>query len=149
MVQELAPVRAQIGRKANPLWEGSINAACSKREAFDSLPNDAHDRSCENEAAPHDADIYLSTGNTDPKFHNVRWQVFCTASQVLHVLDLELTHGMDSAMAQRHFPFDDPRQRLFGQPGDPDTECARGSISAAPHASLFYQTVFANFHIFI
>ena len=24
--------------------------------------------------------------NTDPKFHNVSWQVFCAASQALHVL---------------------------------------------------------------
>ena len=72
-------------------------------------------------------------GNPDPKFHNIRWQVFCAAWQAFHVLDLELAHGLGSGIAQRHFLINHPRKRLCGHSG----------------ASFFHQAVFAEFLIFV
>jgi len=126
-----------------------MNAARSKCDVFDPLPNNAHRRGCENEAAPHDVDIYFPLGNPEPKFHNIRWQVFYAAWQVLYVLDIELSHGLGSAMAQCHFPIDHPRKRICGQPRDPECGMRLGFDDCCPHASLFHQAVFVKFLIFV
>ena len=86
----------ELGAKANywiapPRW-------------LTNIPDSVHHRIRKNETAPHDVDIHISPGNADPKLHNIRWQVLCAAWQPLYVLDLELAHGLGSAMSQRHFP---------------------------------------------
>ena len=98
--------------------------------------NALHHRSCENEATPYDVDIYFPPGNTDPKFHNIRRQVFCSVWQALYALDLELAHAPT-------------RKKWFCGQSGARVPNALAFNQPCPHASLFDEAVFAEFLVFV
>jgi hypothetical protein len=63
IIEVLAPVGAEFGRKTNPFWQWFIDIRGRDCEAFDSVSDSVHDRLGENEAAPNDVDIHLPPGN--------------------------------------------------------------------------------------
>ena len=92
IIEELAPVRTEFGREADPFRQWFVDIRGGDCESFDPLPDRMHHRIGENEAAPNDVDIYFPTGNANPQFDNIRCQVFRATWQALYVVDLELAH---------------------------------------------------------
>jgi len=85
-------------------------------------------RSCENEAAAHDVDIYFPAENPDPKFYKIRWQVFCAMWQALNVPDPEFTHDLAPLLPNATPPSRCPRtghSNVKGVPKFPPW-CERG-----------------------